>query len=69
MICYAIKNNKGEYFGIDRDGQWYWKDKIEYAYFFRNVGKSDSELLAKNFRDNHFSKYKVVKVEIKEIEE
>lgn len=69
MICYAIKNDKSEYFGIDRDGQWYWEDRIECAYFFQNIDKSDDESLAKNFRDNHFSKYKIVKIEIKEIQD
>ena len=69
MICYAIKNNNGEYFGIDRDAQWFWEEKILFAYFFRDMGKSNGKLLATNFRNNHFPKCKVVKVEIKEIED
>lgn len=62
MICYAIKNDKGEYLAISEDYTHYWTN-IGSAFYFA------TKKTAKRYGDTYCSNYKVVKVEIKEIEE
>lgn len=69
MICYAIKNNKGKYFAIEQDYKHYWEDRIDFAYFFRELSGLNSKKAAEAYRDNRYPDCKVVKVEIKEVED
>lgn len=68
MICYAIKNNSGKYLAIGQLYEHYWTT-IDFAYFFRELPRHNPKELAEEFRDNHYPNCKVVKVEIKEIED
>lgn len=68
MICYAIKNNSGEYLAIGQDYKHYWSS-IDFAYYFRVLPRHNPKESAEEFRDNHYPNCKVVKVEIKEIED
>lgn len=69
MICYAIKNDKGEYLAIsNQDFSKYWTT-IECAYYFRDIDGSLGKENAESLRDREYPNCKVVKVEIKEIEE
>ena len=68
MICYAIKNNKGKYLGIGQDYKHYWTT-IDFAFFFRELPRHNPKKEAEDHRDNRYPDCKVVKVEIKEIED
>ena len=68
MICYAIKNNENKYLSISEDYTHYWTT-ISFAYYFRELPGHNAKELAEEFRDRHYPNCKVVKVEIKEIEE
>lgn len=68
MICYAIKNDKGKYLAINQNYEHYWTT-IDFAYYFREIPKHNPKERAEEFRDNHYPNCKVVKVEIKEVEE
>lgn len=68
MICYAIKNDKGEYLAIGQGYEHYWTT-IDFAFFFRELPRHNPKKAAEDFRDNSYPDCKVVKVEIKEIEE
>lgn len=70
MICYAIKNDKGEYLAIGQDYKGYWTT-IDFAYYFRELGlpNHNPKKEAEDYRDIHYPYCKVVKVEIKEIED
>lgn len=67
MICYAIKNNSGEYLAIGQDYKPYWS-AIDFAYYFREFPRLNPKQMAEEYRDYHYPDCKVVKVEIKEIE-
>lgn len=62
MVCYAIKNELGQYLGITTDCNYYYWTDIEYCYFFREKDIA-------NFKKLCYPDCKVVKVEIKEIED
>ena len=68
MICYVIKNDKGKYFAIGQDYKHYWTT-IDFAYFFRELSGLNPKKAAEAYRDNRYPDCKVVKVEIKEIED
>ena len=69
MICYAIKNDNGEYLAIsNQDFSRFWTT-IEWAYYFRDIDGSLGKENAESLRDREYLDCKVVKVEIKEIEE
>lgn len=68
MICYAIKNDKGEYLAIGQDYKHYWTT-IDFAFFFRELSTHNPKKEAEDYRDIRYPYCKVVKVEIKEIEE
>lgn len=67
MICYAIKNDKGEYLAIGQDYKHYWTT-IDFAFFFRELPSHNPKKEAEDYRDIRYPYCKVVKVEIKEIE-
>ena len=62
MICYAIKNDKGKYLAISEDYNRYWIG-LGSAFYFT------SRKLAERYGDTYCPDCKVVKVEIKEIED
>ena len=65
MICYAIKNDNGEYLAISNQDFW---TTIEWAYYFRDIDGSLGKENAESLRDREYPDCKVVKVEIKEID-
>ena len=66
-ICYAIKNDEGEYFAISQNSKHFWTT-LDFAYYFRELTCYNPKEMAEEFRDNHYPDCKVVKVEIKEVE-
>ena len=68
MICYVIKNKEGKYLGICQGYEHYWTT-IDFTFFFRELPRHNPKKAAEDFRDNRYPYCKVVKVEIKEIEE
>lgn len=69
MICYAIKNEFSKYLAIsNQDFSRYWTT-IEWAYYFRDIDGSLGKESAESLRDREYPDCKVVKVEIREVEE
>lgn len=68
MICYAIKNNDGEYLAIGQGYVHYWTT-IDFAYYFRELQGCNAKDMAEEYKNSCYPNCKVVKVEIKEIEE
>lgn len=69
MICYAIKNEEGKYLGIASNSFDHYWTTIEWAYYWRDVDGVLGKDNAENFRDREYSNCKVVKVEIKEVDD
>lgn len=68
MICYAIKNDEGKYLAMRQGYEHYWTT-IDFADLFRGVQGHNPKKSAEAYRDSYYPDCKVVKVEIKEIEE
>ena len=68
MICYVIKNDNGKYLAISGNYTHYWTT-IDFAYYFRELPGYNPKETAEEFRDNHYPDCKIVKVEIREIED